>query len=45
MTLLVIASGLIVLAALALAFVAYAARQFRQWDEPPVKGKREHWRP
>jgi hypothetical protein len=45
MTWLVIASALIVLVGvLGLLTLAQAAKQYRDWDTPPLKAKRQYWR-
>jgi hypothetical protein len=42
--LLVLAAALIVVGGLSLATLAQAARQYRQWAEPPLTLKRDAWR-
>jgi hypothetical protein len=44
MTLLILGTGVIVVVVMGLVLVAVAAKQFHQWDDPPIKHKREHWR-
>ena len=45
MTLLLLTSALIVLVGVAgLVTLAQAAKQYRDWDTPPLKAKRQYWR-